>query len=81
MNLSRIRSEMVKLQELAAERERVGKLPLTIVVLPESGRGPDTDVGRPLPRVAWRNQRAVCIVYQDGPPTAEDIARLIEGAQ
>jgi len=81
MNLSRIRTELAKLQELAAERAHRGAKPLTIIVLPENGRrGPDSDGELPLPRVAWRNECAVCIVYEveAGAPTAEAIARLIE---
>ncbi len=80
MNLARIRTELAKLQELAAERARRGAKPLTIIILP-SGDGPDPDVAEPLPRVAWRNHCAVCIVYSEavGPPTAEAIGRLVEG--
>jgi hypothetical protein len=80
MNLSRIRTELAKLQEFAAERERIGKLPLTIFVLPHNARCPDSDVNLALPRVRWRNERAICIVYDvdAGAPTAEDIARLTE---
>ena len=81
MNLSQIRSELEKLQALAAERARIGKKPLTMIVLPESGRGPDSDVDELLPRVAWRNHCAVCIVHdpKPEPPSCEEIGRLIEG--
>jgi hypothetical protein len=81
MNLSRIRGELAKLQEFAAERARIGKLPLTIFVLPENSRGPDADGDLPLPRIAWRDDRAVCVLYdiEAGQPDADALARLIEG--
>jgi hypothetical protein len=81
MNISRIRSEVEKLQALAAERARIGEKPVTIIVLPTNSREPDLDAGEPLPRIAWRNECAVCIVYNPKAeaPTAEEIALLIEG--
>lgn len=83
MNLSRIRTELAKLQEFAAERARRGAVPLTVLIMPHNGRGPESEDNLPLPRVAWRNSSAVCIVF-DGEatqPTAEEIARLIEGGE
>lgn len=55
MNLARIRGEMAKLQALADERERIGKIPLTIFVLPLNGHCPDSELGLPVPRVYWRS--------------------------
>jgi len=83
MNLSSIRANLEKLKELADERERVGKLPLTIVVLPHNDRCPDGENIGPWPRVIWRNECAVCISYQAeaGAPTAEDIKRLLDEAE
>jgi hypothetical protein len=81
VNLSRIRSELAKLQEFAAERARRGAQPLTVIVLPENSRGSKFEDDGPLPRVVWRNECAVCVGYDltAGQPSAEDIARLIEG--
>ena len=82
LSLSRIRSTLEKLKELAAERARRGAKPLTIFVLPENGRqGPDSDGDLPLPRVAWQSECAACIVYdvEAGQPDSDAIARLIEG--
>ncbi len=84
MNLSRIRGDLAKLQELAAERARRGARPLTVIVLPDNGRGPESDDNGndlgPSPRVAWRNECAVCIVCdaKSSPPASEEIGRLIE---
>jgi hypothetical protein len=81
LNLSRVRSELAKLQEFAAERARIGAQPLTVIVLPENSRGSKFGEDGPLPRVVWRNERGICIAYdvESGAPTAEDIQRLIDG--
>ena len=81
MNLSRIRTKLAKLQEFAAERASRGQRPLTVIVLPENSRGSKFEEDGPLPRVVWRDECAVCIGYdvESGQPTAEDIARLIDG--
>jgi hypothetical protein len=81
MNLSRIRAELAKLQEFAAERARRGARPLTVIVLPENSRGSKLDDDGPLPRIAWRNECAVCILFdaEADQPTADEIDQLIGG--
>jgi hypothetical protein len=81
MNFSRIRSELAKVQEFAAECARRGQAPLTIVVLPGNSRGPNADGDLPLPRIAWHDECATCVLYdvKVGQPDADTIERLIEG--
>ena len=81
MNLAHVRSEIMKLQEIAAERARRGARPLTVHVLPENARGgPKVDTNEPLPHVIWRTEGAVCVVFDPavGQPSREEIARLVE---
>lgn len=83
MNISTIRAALARLRELADERACAGAQPLTLIVLPDNGRGPEADSGKPLPRVAWRDSSSVCIVYDPdvGQPDAEAITRLLTEAQ
>lgn len=82
-SLSSIRSDLAAVREVMAERARRGQTRLTILCLPENGRGPDGEEGLPLPRVQWRNHAAVCIVYDidAGSPSSEEITKLLEGVQ
>jgi hypothetical protein len=81
VTLANLRRQMEQLRAFAAERERLGKIPLTIVVLPENSREPKFDEHGPLPRVIWRNERAVCIGYDldAGQPSAREIRQLVDG--
>ena len=55
--------------------------PECVVLLPENGHGPDADDDLPLPRIAWRNSKAACILYdvKAGQPPTADIDRLLAG--
>jgi hypothetical protein len=55
--------------------------PACIVVLPgKDGRGPVSDNGLPLPRIAWRNSKAAVVLYDPaiGQPSRDEIAQLLE---
>jgi len=83
VTMANIRREMVRLRAFAAERERLGKIPLTVVILPgKDGRGPAADDGLPLPRIVWRTRSAACVFYDpdDAQPSAREISQLVDGA-
>jgi hypothetical protein len=56
--------------------------PACIVVMPgKDGRGPASDAGLPLPRIAWRNSKAAVVLYDPESgrqPTSAEIAKLLE---
>jgi hypothetical protein len=76
MDLRTIRSRIDRLLEAQGPPDGP---PECVVLLPENGHGPDADDDLPLPRIAWRNSKAACIVYriEDGQPSTEDIARMV----
>ncbi len=73
MDLRRIKT---RVDELLAASEVESEPPSTIVVLPENGRGPDSDA--PYPRIERVGQAAI-ITYlvEDGAPDAAAIAALL----
>jgi len=76
MDLRTIRSRIDRLLEAQGP---VNGPPSTVILLPSNGHGPDADDDWPLPRIAWRNSKAACIVYriEDGQPTPEVLRQLI----
>lgn len=75
LSLTKIRA---RLDDLLSDQRAKDEPPSTIILLPENGRGPDSDV-RPYPRVN-RVGRAAIIVYrpEDGQPTPEAIHQLLD---
>jgi hypothetical protein len=82
VTLASLRRQMEQLRAFAAERERLGKIPLTIFILPHNDRCPASEAKGPWPRVLWRSERAVCITYDldAGQPSAREIRQLVDGA-
>lgn len=69
-----------RLNDLLEQQAEKDEPPSTIILLPENGKGPASDV-RPYPRVN-RVGRAAIIVYRPedgGQPTGDELKRLIEG--
>lgn len=77
MNLSSLRKRIDHLLE--QQGPPIGP-PSAVFLLPDNGRGPDAE--KALPRVAWRNAKAVCILFdvEAGQPGAAEIDRLVEAA-
>ena len=68
----------LRLQRLLAAQTAALDPPTALVILPDDERGPDTDA-RPFPR-ANRVGSAAIVVYDPhaGPPTTEEITRLVQ---
>jgi hypothetical protein len=81
VTLASLRRQMEQLRAFVDEREQLGKIPLTIFILPHNSRCVASEDIGPWPRVWWRSERAVCVVYQvdDGQPNADAIKRLVDG--
>ncbi|MBN2574931.1 MAG: hypothetical protein JXP73_10240 [Deltaproteobacteria bacterium] len=69
-----------RIDYLLAQRAPESEPPEAIFVLPENGRGPDSDDGLSLPR-AHRVGPALVVTYrgEDGPPTGAELAELVRG--
>jgi hypothetical protein len=79
-----LRSLKSRIDRLFEEQGTPFGPPSAIFLLPgKDGHGPAAEEKLPLPRLAWRNAKAACILYdaEAGQPSAEAIDRLIEGAR
>lgn len=78
MNLQSLKT---RLNRLLADQEPPDGPPACLVFLPgKDGHDPAAD--EDLPRIAWRNRCAACIVYDPahGQPSAETIRQLVDEA-
>ncbi len=80
MDIQSLKARLDRLLE--TQGPPVGPPECIVLLSGKDGHGPAADEGLPLPRVAWRNSKAACILYDPsvGQPSAAEIRRLIEGA-
>jgi len=78
----RLQSLKARLNKLLEAQGPPDGPPSTIIVLPGKHHERDQDAGLPLPRLAWRNRVAACVVYDAkvGQPDSATVARLVAEA-
>jgi hypothetical protein len=77
MDIRTLRTRLNRLLE--AQGPPIGP-PGCVVLMPgKDGRGPVSDNGLPLPRIAWRNSKGAVVLYDPaiGQPSREEIAKLL----